>query len=422
MGSRAFEGETAADQQAQRPESVLPASATQHLLALQRTAGNHAVARMLAPAAPHTASLTPIPPNPAAAQTVAGNHGTGGVRARKKTREDVEAALRSDSLKPQTEKVAVETLKTEASKKRLKNFDETSAKALPFDEKIAIVLAHSEASYNASLKRGERLLKIVETYAEVIAYAAEGNEGKLRRPKEFAETYAEVIASAAEGKLRQPKELRKEHAAAIKKGFDTTLKRGFYETKVHSITPDLDEEYETIVDVPEKTFTAYYINRPPESSSPHFSEFLWWQYKEALRDRYFDEKGLPRPRPGDKKKYASAEEEYASARKEYREAKSESLAQIWQKTIINPQTLFTMLWCDGAPTGQGEWIKVSPSVEAEREDFCALLGTPNGLSAAHLLVEHGVRFGKRAIDSIEYTTWPASGSTVFVAHMRIHFS
>ena len=51
MGSRAFEGETAADQQAQRPESVLPASATQHLLALQRTAGNHAVARMLAPAA-----------------------------------------------------------------------------------------------------------------------------------------------------------------------------------------------------------------------------------------------------------------------------------------------------------------------------------------------------------------------------------
>ena len=91
MGSRGLKADCA-DQQAQRPESVLPPSATQHLLALQRTAGNHAVARMLAPAAPRTASPSATT-NPAAAQAVAGNRAIGRVLARKKLRADVEKTL-----------------------------------------------------------------------------------------------------------------------------------------------------------------------------------------------------------------------------------------------------------------------------------------------------------------------------------------
>jgi hypothetical protein len=428
VGSRTFEGETAADQQAQRPESVLPASATQHLLALQRTAGNHAVVRLLAPAAPRTASLSAILSNPAAAQAAAGNRATGRVLARKKTGDEVKKTLTSDVLKTQIEKVVEAKrakLRSEALKKKIE-FDETMWEKLTFADKIAMVLADSEASYTASLKRGERLLKIVEKYAEVIASAAEGMKGKLR----------------------QPKELRKEHAAAIETGFTTTVDPqparesrreeskseeaeatmlDFYEQAAANVRrrnapvpkttvkteakSGSGEEYEDIVDVLGKTVTAANIQH--HEPSPHYSEFLWWQYKEALRARFSpkrDAQGQPiEPDP--------------LREQEYRKRKLESLAHIEHETIINEQTAYTMLWCQGTPKTEAGWFTVRPSEEAQRADFCALLGTPNGLSAAHLLVEHGARFGKTAIDSIDYSVRPATtwSSKLFVGDMRIHF-
>ena len=176
--------------------------------------------------------------------------------------------------------------------------------------------------------------------------------------------------------------------------------------EVSSETASFDERYETIADVQNQTFIAADIIRPKISALPHFSEVAWWQYKQALHSRH--------PPADDPTK------------DNYRAAKRRSLAQIEHKTIVNRQTMHTMLWCQGSPSTKREgWLTVCPSAEAERDDFCALLGTPNGLSAAYLVKEHGARFGKTAIESIDFALRPASEHTpdlFVVGDMVIYFS
>ncbi len=119
------------------------------------------------------------------------------------------------------------------------------------------------------------------------------------------------------------------------------------------------------------------------------SEVFWWQYKKVLHDVHGD--GQP-----------------------YKKAKKESLAHIVRSVIINGITLDTMRWCQGEEMDEKGWFVVRPSQPSELDDFCALLGTPNGTAAAYLLIQHGISFEKKQIDRIEYS--------FAEAEMRIHFS
>lgn len=72
-----------------------------------------------------------------------------------------------------------------------------------------------------------------------------------------------------------------------------------------------------------------------------------------------------------------------------------NLKEIHRKVIINPRTQHTVFWCnDGG--------KADNFFAAEGDDLAALLGTPNGNSAIHLLLDHAVELGITGIRRVSY--------------------
>ncbi|MGZ8157289.1 MAG: eCIS core domain-containing protein [Methylobacter sp.] len=80
-----------------------------------------------------------------------------------------------------------------------------------------------------------------------------------------------------------------------------------------------------------------------------------------------------------------------------------NLSEIERNTIINQQTLDTIFLCNegGKVLKPGQKATVHPEGQ-DSEDFWALIGTPNGTSAGHLIIDHGTVLGLEAIESIEY--------------------
>jgi hypothetical protein len=217
-------------------------------------------------------------------------------------------------------------------------------------------LESSEKRYNDSLKRGKTLLADIEANA------------------------------AREPQQKNPKEQTKGYAATLGEGL-TTLK-GAQSGSTQSVTVNtvsMEGSFINEVDLGARKIAAAF-NERGGGSIPN-SEAFWWQYKKVLHGAFSD--------PAT-----------------YKEKKRESLAHIVRSGISNDTTLDTMRWCQGSAMGQG-WFVVRPT-GTERDDFCALLGTPNGTAAAYLLIQHGVSFTKKTIESIEYS--------LDSREMRIHFA
>jgi len=73
------------------------------------------------------------------------------------------------------------------------------------------------------------------------------------------------------------------------------------------------------------------------------------------------------------------------------------LREIHRLTIRNGRTQHAIFWSDHGADDSG-----TPHA-AEGDDRAALLGTPNGNSAAHLLLQHGAEIGALGIQSVEYS-------------------
>lgn len=73
-----------------------------------------------------------------------------------------------------------------------------------------------------------------------------------------------------------------------------------------------------------------------------------------------------------------------------------NLRQLKRSNIINYSTADTIFWSDGGGAAQ------DTEVRPEDDDFAALLGSPNGRSAAFLLTQHGAEMGAEGIESIVY--------------------
>jgi hypothetical protein len=221
------------------------------------------------------------------------------------------------------------------------------------------VLERSEKNYNKSLERGRKLLEEIEANA-------------TRNPQP-----------------KTDKSVTKQYAKTLE-GFKTDLAFVSDQARrLHTLsqTSATASKYVNQVDLPAQTIVAEDNERFGAQAPPN-SEAFWWQYKKVLHV-LFPEKAR------------------------YKEEKRKSLAHIARTVIVNEQTEDTMRWCQGTPTSEPGWFVVHPT-EAERDDFCALLGTPNGTAAGYLLIQHGVSFMKKGIASIEYS--PAA------SEMRIHFS
>jgi hypothetical protein len=82
-------------------------------------------------------------------------------------------------------------------------------------------------------------------------------------------------------------------------------------------------------------------------------------------------------------------------------AKYRGLKTIKRSSITNPQTKHTIFWCD---RGGEAWATTNKiTVTPADEDFWALLGTPNGNSAAWLVLQHGESMGATGIENIIYS-------------------
>jgi hypothetical protein len=105
------------------------------------------------------------------------------------------------------------------------------------------------------------------------------------------------------------------------------------------------------------------------------SEIIWNQYKSAIKQA----KSVS---GGQDLKYAG------------------NLGEIERNTIINDQTLDTIFFCDGG--GKVLNNRETSVVLPESADFWALIGTPNGISAGWLIIDHGTALGLQSLESIEY--------------------
>jgi hypothetical protein len=93
------------------------------------------------------------------------------------------------------------------------------------------------------------------------------------------------------------------------------------------------------------------------------------------------------------------------ARTEYAKEKNKSaatLTSITRSAISNQETLDTLFFCDNWPiVKNGGKATIDTPFD---NDVWALLGSPNGNSSVHLLMQHGEQFGGVDIQSVTYET------------------
>ena len=246
---------------------------------------------------------------------------------------------------------------------------------LTYDEMIEELLKRSEASYEASLRLGRKLLLAILLNAM--------RPSQQKTDKEVTKGYAKRVAGPG---------------GALSDRLGPT---------VREVTTWGEGMFTNEVDIFGQKIVAKVNNNklnPKAGNDPlPNSEVFWWQYKKALRAAIDEEKGHR------EQKGVAFDAETA-----YREQKRVSLAQIVRHQIANDTTLDTMRWCQGTSIeGTSGWFVVHPA-EPELDDFCALLGTPNGTAAGWLLIQHGKSFTKKEIDRIEYS--------LRSREMQIHYS
>jgi hypothetical protein len=136
------------------------------------------------------------------------------------------------------------------------------------------------------------------------------------------------------------------------------------------------EQYKNSYDLSEKRFTAeenYKDQEPEQLFAASNSEILWMHYKAAL---------------------AKAQGNVGKI------VKKGNLTEVVRQTVVNKQTLDTIFLCDDG--GTVNVIPPEATVTSDKDDFWALLGTPNGTAPGYLLIDHGAALGFEGFDSIHY--------------------
>jgi len=170
---------------------------------------------------------------------------------------------------------------------------------------------------------------------------------------------------------------------------------------------ELATPYDNLYDPQSGLFTAAnnFKNLDTDEELPEpmpNSEVIWHQFRTALKTEALNSSyptlalGRRTFGPGQRK---SSHDKVSTEGK---------LRSIRRDKVINKVTRDTIFWCDQGlevMENRSEPVTVTPG----SDDFSALLGTPNGNSAAWLLIQHGHEMGASDIKQITY-----SGSALII--------